>query len=155
MGSGPPRRTTRQVNRVAATRSASAAERGRWGSKDRAPLRWRSASRLPRTTMKYLTTLSLLAGLLALPAAGQAKQDKEKLYLDPINVTIPHIATDKSVKYDFDIVYVRAPRAGDKVHKRFFTDFSSPVTLEPGADLMLLHPDSSEQLLVPGGEAGP
>src|SRR5262249_62030922 len=70
----------------------------------------------------------------------------------PLNVVIPHIATDKSVKYDYDIVYVRAPRAGDTVHKRYYTDFSQPVTMEPGADLMLLHPDGSEELLVAGGE---
>jgi hypothetical protein len=37
-----------------------------------------------------------------------------------------------------------------KVHKRFYTDFSQPVTMEPGADLMLLHPDGSEELLVEG-----
>src|SRR5438874_13337089 len=102
--------------------------------------------------MKYLTATLLFAGLIALPAGGQTKQDKEKLYLGPINVTVPHIATDKSVNYDFDIAYVRAPRAGDKTHKRFFTDFSSPVTLEPGADLMLLHPDGTEELLVKGGD---
>ena len=29
------------------------------------------------------------------------------------------------MKYDYDIVYVRAQRAGDKVHKRFYTDFSA------------------------------
>jgi hypothetical protein len=92
--------------------------------------------------------LILLAGLAAVPVAGQ---EKEKLYLDPINVKVPPIASDRSVRYDYDIVYVRAPRAGDKVHKRFYTDFSSPVTLEPGADLMLLHPDGREELLVAGG----
>src|SRR5947209_5412449 len=90
----------------------------------------------------------LLVPLLALPLAAQ---EKEKLYLDPINVNVPHISTDKSIKYDYDIVYVRARRAGDKIHKRFFTDFSTPVTLEPGADLMLLHPDGSEERLVEGG----
>jgi len=37
------------------------------------------------------------------------------------------------------------------VHKRFYTDFSQPVTMEPGADLMLLHPDGREELLVEGG----
>ena len=52
---------------------------------------------------------------------------------------------------DYDIVYVRARREGDKVHKRFYTDFSQPVTMEPGADLMLLHPDGGEELLVAGG----
>lgn len=82
------------------------------------------------------------------PAVGQ---QKEKLYLNAIDVKVPHVSTDRAVKYDYDIVYVRALRAGDKVHKRFFTDFSSPVTIEPGADLMLLRPDGSEELLVAGG----
>lgn len=98
---------------------------------------------------RLLPTL-LLGALTALPITGQEK--KQKLYLDPINVNVPHISTDKSVQYDYDIVYVRARRAGDKIHKRFFTDFSTPVTLEPGADLMLLHPDGKEELLVEGGD---
>jgi hypothetical protein len=29
------------------------------------------------------------------------------------------------VRYDYDIVYVRAKRAGDKVHKRYYTDSRS------------------------------
>jgi hypothetical protein len=78
-------------------------------------------------------------------------QDREPLFPEPIEVDIPHISTDKSVAYDYDIVYVRARRAGDDQHQRFFTDFSQPVTMEPGADLMLLHPDVSEELLVVGG----
>jgi hypothetical protein len=100
-----------------------------------------------RRASLFFVIATLLLG--ALSAGSQDK--KEKLYLDPINVTVPPISTDRSIRYDYDIVYVRAPRAGDKVHKRFFTDFSSPVTLEPGADLMLLHPDGSEELLVKGG----
>jgi hypothetical protein len=78
--------------------------------------------------------------------------EPERLFKEKIDVNVPHISTDKSIKYDYDIVYVRALRAGDKVHKRFYTDFSSPVTLEPGADLMLLHPDGNEERLVAGGE---
>ncbi len=85
------------------------------------------------------------------PLFSQQKQ-KEKLFLEDIDVNVPHISTDKSVKYDYDIVYVRAQRAGDKVHKRFYTDIATPVYMEPGADLMLLHPDGSEELLVEGGE---
>src|SRR3954463_6194920 len=46
----------------------------------------------------------------------------------------------------------RPRRDGDKIHKRFYTDIATPVTLEPGADLMLLHPDGSEELLVKGGD---
>ncbi|MBA4062953.1 MAG: hypothetical protein C0501_04455 [Isosphaera sp.] len=91
-----------------------------------------------------------LVPLLALPLAT-AQQKKDEKFLDPLNAEVPHVSTDKAVKLDYDIVYVRAPRAGDKTHKRFFTDFSAPVTMEPGADLMLLHPDGTEELLVKGG----
>src|SRR6185436_9113561 len=40
----------------------------------------------------------------------------------------------------------------DEKHKRFYTDFSQPVTMEAGADLMLLHPNGDEELLVAGGQ---
>ncbi len=89
-----------------------------------------------------------IAGLIAWTAFGDEKDAK---YLDPIDVHVPSVLTDKSVNIDYDIVYVRAKRAGDKVHKRFFTDFSQPVTMEPGADLMLLHPNGKEEVLVEGG----
>ena len=69
-------------------------------------------------------------GLLLVVTAALAQVKNEEKFLDPINVNVPHISTDKSVQYDYDIVYVRALRAGDKIHKRFFTDFSSPVTLD-------------------------
>ncbi len=92
------------------------------------------------------------AWLIALGLASTAAaQDAEPLFPDPIKVEVPHVSTDKTAGYDYDIVYVRADRAGDEKHKRFFTDFSQPVTLEPGADLMLLHPDGSEEVLVEGG----
>lgn len=100
--------------------------------------------------MRHAWLAVVPAALLTLSLTAQ--ETKQEKYLDPIDVTVPHIATDPSVKYDYDIVYVRAPRAGDKVHKRFFTDFSSPVTMEPGADLMLLHPDGREELLVKGDD---
>ena len=87
--------------------------------------------------------------LLAAPAAFA--QEKEPLFKGVINVSPPAVATDPTVKMDYDIAYIRARRAGDKVHKRFFTDFSSPVTMEPGADLMLLHPDGKEEVLAEGG----
>src|SRR5262249_17059014 len=99
-----------------------------------------------------LALFALAALAVATSAPGQEKKPKDDKYLDPTDVKVPDIRTDKTVKYDFDIVYVRAKRAGDKVHKRFFTDFSSPITIEPGADLMLLHPDGSEEVLVKGGD---
>ena len=97
---------------------------------------------------------SLLLMDLPLAWVGVLVAEEEQLYPDPINVNVPPIASDKSVKYDYDIVYVRAQRDGDKIHKRYYTDIATPVTMEPGADLMLLHPDGSEELLVAGGEEG-
>jgi hypothetical protein len=99
---------------------------------------------------RLLLGLWVLSGVGSLLARGAT--DREPLFTNAINVTVPHVSTDKSVRLDYDIVYVRAPRAGDKVHKRFYTDFSQPVTMEPGADLMLLHPDGREELLVAGGD---
>ncbi len=94
--------------------------------------------------------LPLLAlGIVGLAAAAA---EAEELYTKKLDLNVPHISTDESINYDYDIVYVRARRAGDKVHKRFYTDFSSPVTMEPAADLMLLHPDGKEELLVAGGD---
>jgi hypothetical protein len=94
--------------------------------------------------------LSILI-VAAIAHSALAQSPDEQLFPDPIDVNVPHIRTDKSVDYDYDIVYVRADRAGDEQHKRFYTDFSQPVTMEPGADLMLLHPDGSEEVLVEGG----
>src|SRR5262245_35193253 len=51
----------------------------------------------------------------------------------------------------FDIVYVRAPRFGDDKFIKW-ADVYGPMQLEPGSDLMLLHPDGTEEVLVPGGK---
>lgn len=67
-----------------------------------------------------------------------------------INVQPKPIATDTSVKLDYDIVYVRAPRKGDAVGTNW-PEISNPVFMDAGADLMLLHPDGTEEVLVPGG----
>src|SRR5688572_1142101 len=86
------------------------------------------------------------------PGGWGAPLDHSPRFTNNINVVVPPISADPSVRYDYDIVYVRAPRAGDEKHKRFYTDFSQPVTMEPGADLMRLRPDGTEELLVAGGD---
>ena len=52
-----------------------------------------------------------------------------------------------SAAVDYDIVYVRAPRFGDKTNS-LWPEVFHPARLDPGADLMLLHPDGS------GGSSG-
>ncbi len=48
---------------------------------------------------------------------------------------------------DFDIIYVRQPRNGDNSNT-VWPEVFHPGRIEAGADLMLLHPDGSEEVLV-------
>ena len=50
----------------------------------------------------------------------------------------------------YDIVYVRQPRFGDNTNTTW-PEVAHPASIDPGADLMLLHPDGSEEVLVAGG----
>ncbi|QVL31469.1 hypothetical protein KIH39_21875 [Telmatocola sphagniphila] len=87
-----------------------------------------------------------LGGLFSQPA-------DEPLFLGKLNITPPSLREDKSVRYDFDIVYVRMPRKGDST-PTVWPEIDHPLLMEPGADLMLLHPDGQEELLVQGGLDG-
>lgn len=51
---------------------------------------------------------------------------------------------------NYDIVYVRQPRYGDTINT-LWPEVFHPARIDPGADLMLLHPDGSEEVLVAGG----
>jgi hypothetical protein len=66
------------------------------------------------------------------------------------------LSSDPSVKIDYDIVYVRAPRfipiGGGKQRPSAWPEIGHPTRIDPGYDLMLLHPNGSEELLVAGGE---
>lgn len=53
----------------------------------------------------------------------------------------------------YDIVYVRAARRGDTTFTRIAEVFF-PMRGEPGSDLMLLHPDGSQEVLVSAGPDG-
>jgi hypothetical protein len=108
---------------------------------------------LSRPSLLACALFAFLAGLglaFGQRPAGRKGPAKEQLFLEPIDVKVPHISTDKSVKYDYDIVYVRAPRKGDK-GRTVWTEIAHPALMDAGADLMLLHPNGKEELLVAGG----
>ncbi len=104
-------------------------------------------------TRLFDTCLLMVVLIHAAWAASAHGQQKQQLYLNKIDVVVPHVSTDASVKYDYDIVYIRAVRRGDE-GRTVWADISHPVLMDPGADLMLLHPDGKEELLVAGGEDG-
>jgi hypothetical protein len=119
---------------------------------------WEDESMACFPSGKWLLGLALLlVGSAALPpfhptpAAAQPTDNvttesivRKRYTMDP-----PHHSKDPAVKIDYDIVYVRAPR-----NAFVYPDVGTPTLVEPGADLMLLHPDGSEEVLVEGGKRG-
>jgi len=87
--------------------------------------------------------ITVKANLASTLAGEVARKPNET----PLNVNPPPIGSDASVKYDYDIVYVRAPRHGDDKPSAW-TEVFAPTRAEPGSDLMLLHPDGREDVLV-------
>jgi hypothetical protein len=74
----------------------------------------------------------------------------------PLRIDPPHFSKDPSVKIDYDIVYVRAPRIikgsdGKERQAPVWPNAAEPENLRASTDLMLLHPDGSEEILVEGG----
>lgn len=83
------------------------------------------------TGSRLAVVLILLAGLAAIVGANRA-------------MAVPAAAVP------YDVVYIRQPRQGDATHMRWPEVFH-PARVQQGSDLMLLHPDGSEELLVAGG----
>jgi len=78
-------------------------------------------------SLRFLAVSLLVAALTsALPARQEKKADAP-----PLDVSPPPLAADRGVKYDYDIIYVRAARHGDKRPGRW-ADFSDPTRMEPG-----------------------
>src|SRR5215510_4617610 len=96
--------------------------------------------------LSVLTALLLALGLGAAPRTPSRRLD-----MDP-----KPIRADTSIRYDYDIVYVRAPRfvpgRGGKQKPSAWPEIAHPTNIDPGYDLMLLHPDGSEEVLVEGGK---
>jgi hypothetical protein len=95
-----------------------------------------------------------LVPLILLPLVGLSFTPAQQPPADapkPLDVNPRHVSTDPAVKLDYDIVYVRAPRKGDAVGTNW-PEIANPVFMDAGSDLMLLHPDGSEEVLMEGGK---
>src|ERR1043165_154326 len=68
-----------------------------------------------------------------------------------ILVSLASLADTALAAVNYDIVYVRQPRYGNNTNT-IWPEVFHPARIDPGADLMLLHPDGSEELLVDGGD---
>src|ERR1044072_6738398 len=104
-------------------------------------------------TTRPIATILLLGAVLSGAAPRLAGQDGP--LKSPLRVEPQPIASEPSIKYDYDIVYVRAPRtAKDRSGKErlamVWPDASEPFNMHASTDLMLLHPDGKDELLVAG-----
>src|SRR4051794_34128684 len=98
--------------------------------------------------MKFNPLLACsLVGLALAALSAIAQKKDEKRYDGPLSLDVPHVSTDKSVKLDYPIVYVRAPRKSPDGRAKW-AEVGDPRSMEPGSDLMLLHPDGKEEVLV-------
>ena len=95
--------------------------------------------------------MSRLAALVPLAALASVAFSQPLAPTRPLDVTPKPVASDPGVKIDYDIVYVRMPRKGDAVGTSW-AEIANPTYSDPGADLMLLHPDGTEEVLVAGGK---
>src|SRR5258708_7255725 len=100
---------------------------------------------------RYLFPVLGLAAILTAAFADEGPFPTSKLDPEP-----KPIASDPSVKIDYDIVYVRAPRfvpgRDGKLRPSAWPEIGHPTNINAGYDLMLLHPDGKEEILVEGGE---
>src|SRR5690348_9802131 len=96
-----------------------------------------------KTSLPLACSLAVVT-LAALSAPAQKKE--EQRFAGPLSLDVPHVSKDDSVKLDYPIVYVRAPRRNDGRSK--WAEVGDPRSMEPGADLVLLQPDGKEEVLV-------
>ena len=90
-----------------------------------------------------LTRLTLLLAcltpaLVLLPRAS-SRAEEEQLFAKDLAVNPPPLASDKTVKYDYDIVYVRAPRKGDR-GRTIWTEIAHPAMMDPVEALTFVAP---------------
>jgi hypothetical protein len=104
------------------------------------------------TTLKTWAGTILALGVLLSSVQGRTGSLKAKPNgKGPFNIAVPAIGADPTIKYDYDIIYVRTPRKGNAPHSSRWPDASLPMNVDAAGDLMLLHPDGSEERLVAGG----
>src|SRR5437868_1632158 len=97
-----------------------------------------------KTSSFLLAWMGLLGAVVLFTCPTLDARDAPKRTVE--KVAPPHISRDKSIKYDYPIVYVRAPRTANSNEG----SWSSVRRLGhvPGSELMLLPPDGREEVLV-------
>lgn len=103
--------------------------------------------RLTRARLTFLFSVILVGLALVLTVSPRVRAASSfilppsSLLSAPLPNCVPNVVS-------YDIVYVRAPRFGDNQNS-MWTDTVRPLSLDPGADLRVLHKDCTESVLFP------
>src|SRR6266545_2211240 len=82
-----------------------------------------------------------------------AKPFAQSLSTGLLGVVLFLAADTLAAVINYDIVYVRQPRFGD-TNNTTWPEVFHPARLDPGADLMLLHTNGMQEVLIAGGNGG-
>lgn len=94
-----------------------------------------------------LLVVAILSSLVVVSWSRSGQAGAAKIGSQAIPACTPGVV-------NYDLVYVRAPRYGDNTNT-VWPDTVRPLVPDPGAQLMLLHPNCTEELLFPRPEHQP
>lgn len=100
---------------------------------------------------RHRVRILLSRALFVCIVLAQAITANESQVVKSLGMSPPPLSADFEIRYDYDIVYVRVPRRGD-LERSHWAEIAHPAFLDPGGDLVLLHPDGREEVLVSGGK---
>jgi hypothetical protein len=108
-----------------------------------------------RAHFRVVGIVGILTAGVIFSIASLAAQEPDKPRPRILDVTPKHFSKDPTVKLDYDIVYVRAPRSvkdndGKDQPAPVWPEIGHPFNLRASTDLMVLHPDGSSEMLVAG-----
>jgi hypothetical protein len=104
-------------------------------------------ARVEKDTATADARVVIRADLATADAAGPALKQKRK---GPFNIVPTPIAQEKGVNWNYPIVYVRVPRDPENLPQ--FANTHPPTVMPVGSELIVLHPDGHEDVLVPVGD---
>lgn len=112
--------------------------------------------RITRSLIVALVSGVASLGLLVNGVVPQAAEPEHRAPQRPLRIEPQPPGADPAVRIDYDIVYVRAPRTiegpkGEPRQAPVWPNAAEPEHLRAATDLMVLHPDGREEVLVAGG----
>lgn len=86
--------------------------------------------------------------LLTMAVVAHVSTQSRPVFPEPLGMVPPPVTDDPDVRYDYPIVYVRAPR-DQETGRSMWAEVGNPRRMAANSPLMILYPDGTEEVLVP------